>query len=36
MLSTTEGEPLKLAIGNTWIEMMDLPKSKLTIVEPEA
>ena len=36
LLSTTEGEPLKLAIGNTWVEMMDLPKSKLTIVEPEA
>lgn len=29
------GEPVKLAIGNTWIEMMDLPKSKLKITEPE-
>jgi len=36
LLSTTEGEPLKLAVGNTWVEMMDVPKSKLTITEPEA
>lgn len=36
LLSTADGEPLKLAIGNTWVEMMDVPKSKLTIDEPEA
>jgi hypothetical protein len=29
------GESVKLAIGNTWIEMMDLPKAKLTITKPE-
>ncbi|MEY3624832.1 MAG: hypothetical protein RL696_213 [Actinomycetota bacterium] len=34
-LSLESGEPLKLAIGNTWVEMMDLPKSKLKITEPE-
>ena len=32
--SLTTGEPVKLAIGNTWVEMMDLPKSKLTIAKP--
>jgi hypothetical protein len=26
---------VKLAIGNTWVEMMDLPRSKLTITKPE-
>jgi hypothetical protein len=26
---------VKLAIGNTWVEMMDLPKAKLTITKPE-
>lgn len=31
----TTGESVKLAIGNTWVEMMDLPKSKLTITKPE-
>lgn len=36
LLSTQEGEPLKLAVGNTWIEMMDLPKSKLTVVTPDS
>ena len=34
-LFTEAGEPLKLAIGNTWVEMMDIPKSVLTISEPE-
>jgi hypothetical protein len=29
------GESVKLAIGNTWVEMMDLPKAKLTITKPE-
>ena len=35
-LFTESGEELKLAIGNTWVEMMDVPKSVLTIdqVEP--
>lgn len=36
LLATTDGQPLKLAIGNTWVEMMDVPKSKLTITEPES
>jgi hypothetical protein len=35
-LTLETGEPVKLAIGNTWVEMMDLPKSKLSITEPEA
>jgi hypothetical protein len=35
LLNLESGEPVKLAIGNTWIEMMDLPKSKLTITELE-
>jgi hypothetical protein len=30
-LFTEAGEPLKLAIGNTWVEMMDIPRSTLTI-----
>lgn len=34
-LFTESGEPLKLAIGNTWVEMMDIPKSTLTIDQPE-
>lgn len=34
-LFTESGEPLKLAIGNTWVEMMDIPKSTLTITQPE-
>ncbi len=29
------GEAVKLAIGNTWVEMMDLPKAKLTITKPQ-
>jgi len=34
-LLTESGESLKLAIGNTWIELMDIPKSTLTINQPE-
>lgn len=34
-LVTEAGEPLILAIGNTWVEMMDAPKSVLTIKRPE-
>lgn len=34
-LSTESGAPVKLAIGNTWIEMMDVPKSILTIDQAE-
>jgi hypothetical protein len=34
ILTTDLGEPVKLAIGNTWVEMMDLPKSKLTVTGP--
>ena len=34
-LSTETGEPLKLAVGNTWVEMMDIPKSTLKITYPE-
>ena len=36
LLFDEAGEPLKLAIGNTWVEMMDLPRSSLDIVLPEA
>jgi hypothetical protein len=32
-LFTEAGEPIKLAIGNTWVEMMDTPRSTLTIAE---
>ena len=35
LLKTEDGQPIKLAIGNTWIEMMDTAKSKLTIVAPK-
>lgn len=31
LLFTDTGEVLKLAIGNTWVEMMDVPRSTLTI-----
>ncbi len=34
-LATSTGEELKLAIGNTWVEMMDVPRSKLTVNFPE-
>jgi hypothetical protein len=36
VLSTQDGAELKLAIGNTWVEMMDMPKSKLTITAPDS
>ena len=36
LLSTQAGEPLMLAVGNTWVEMMDLPKSKLSVILPES
>ncbi|MDG2497095.1 MAG: DUF3048 domain-containing protein [Aquiluna sp.] len=35
-LATSSGQELKLAVGNTWVEMMDIPKSKLIIEYPEA
>ena len=35
ILTTATGEPVKLAIGNTWVEMMDLPRSKLSITAPK-
>ena len=36
ILTTESGEVLKLAIGNTWVEMMDIPKSVLSISLTEA
>ncbi len=35
LLNDESGEPITLAIGNTWVEMMDIPRSTLTIEEPE-
>lgn len=35
-LTTESGEELKLAVGNTWIEMMDVARSDLSISQPEA
>jgi hypothetical protein len=35
LLKDETGEPILLAVGNTWIEMMDVPRSTLTIEEPE-
>ena len=35
VLLTEDGLPIKLGIGNTWFEMMDTAKSKLTIVQPK-
>ena len=35
-LHTEAGQELKLAVGNTWVEMMDVPKSVLSISFPEA
>ena len=35
-LFTQAGTALKLAIGNTWVEMMDIPTSKLSVSLPEA
>ena len=34
LLKLETGESVKLAPGNTWVEMMDLPKSKLTVLTP--
>ncbi|MFM2023764.1 MAG: hypothetical protein RIR89_1156 [Actinomycetota bacterium] len=34
-LTTDTGLPIALAAGNTWVELMDLPRSSLKIVEPE-
>lgn len=31
LLFTEDGAPIKLAVGNTWVEMMDLPRSKMLI-----
>lgn len=36
LLKLESGESVMLAPGNTWIEMMDLPKSKISISYPEA
>jgi hypothetical protein len=36
LLFTETGESLKLAIGNTWVEMQDVAKSKLTIQFPKS
>ena len=36
ILTTESGEVLKLAIGSTWVEMMDIPKSVLSISLTEA
>ena len=36
LLNDEAGEPIALAVGNTWIEMMDVPRSKLTIEEPQS
>ncbi len=33
-LVNEDGSEVKLAAGNTWFELMDLPRSKLTVVEP--
>lgn len=35
LLFDEAGNPVKLAIGNTWVEMMDLPRSSLDVVLPE-
>lgn len=35
-LFTDSGTAVQLAIGNTWVEMMDIPTSKLSISTPEA
>ena len=34
-LTTDTGLPIALAAGNTWVELMDLPRSVLKIIEPE-
>jgi len=35
LLFDEAGDPIQLAIGNTWVEMMDLPRSSLDVIEPE-
>jgi hypothetical protein len=35
LLFAEDGSAIKLAIGNTWVEMMDTAKSKLTITAPK-
>jgi hypothetical protein len=36
LLSNEDGTPVKLAMGNTWVEMLDQGRSKMTIVmKPE-
>lgn len=35
LLFDQAGAPVKLAIGNTWVEMLDTARSKLTVVAPE-
>jgi hypothetical protein len=35
LLFLESGEAIKLAPGNTWVEMMDSARSKLTIVQPK-
>lgn len=34
-LTTESGGAVELAAGNTWVELMDLPRSTLKVVEPE-
>ena len=34
-LTTETGAAVNLAPGNTWVELMDLPRSSLKVVEPE-
>lgn len=34
-LTTEAGSPVLLAAGNTWVELLDLPRSSLKVVEPE-
>ncbi len=34
-LTTATGSTVELAAGNTWVELMDLPRSSLKVVEPE-
>lgn len=35
LLFTQDGAPVKLGVGNTWVEMMDPARSKMTIVAPK-
>jgi hypothetical protein len=34
-LTTETGSSVELAAGNTWVELLDLPRSSLKVVEPE-